>query len=95
MSSATPSDTPDDANAGCVGPAAESAGKNSACAGCPNQGACSSGAFNSPEAKAKAQQEAQALQHSLSNVSHVVLVLSGKGGGTSTLEEGTGTQMLS
>ena len=82
----TPSDAPNDANAGCVGPTAESAGKASACDGCPNQGACSSGAFNSPEAKAQAQQQAQALQASLSNVSHVILVLSGKGGvGKSTV----------
>jgi hypothetical protein len=82
----TPSDAPSDANAGCVGPAAEDAGKSSACDGCPNQGACSSGSFSSPEAIAKAQQEANALQHSLSNVSHVILVLSGKGGvGKSTV----------
>ena len=81
-----PADTPADANAGCVGPTASSAGKASACDGCPNQAACSSGAFNSPEAKAKAQQQTQSLQMALSNVSHVVLVLSGKGGvGKSTV----------
>jgi Mrp family chromosome partitioning ATPase len=81
-----PSDTPSDANAGCVGPSAEGAGKASACAGCPNQGSCSSGAFNSPEAKAQAQQQTEALSQSLSNVSHVILVLSGKGGvGKSTV----------
>ena len=83
---ATPADAPSDANAGCVGPTAETAGKSDACAGCPNQQACSSGAFNSPEAKAKAQQQTQALQTALSNVSHVILVLSGKGGvGKSTV----------
>ena len=83
---ATPADTPSDANAGCVGPTADTAGKNEACAGCPNQQACSSGAFNSPEAKARAQQQTQALQTALSNVSHVILVLSGKGGvGKSTV----------
>ncbi|CAB9529980.1 Cytosolic Fe-S cluster assembly factor [Seminavis robusta] len=77
---------PANANSECVGPASESAGKNSACQGCPNQSACSTGAFNSPEAKAKAQQETQSLKASLSNVSHVILVLSGKGGvGKSTL----------
>lgn len=82
----TPADAPQDANIGCVGPTAESAGKSSACAGCPNQSACSSGKFNSPEAKAAAQQQSQALQQSLDNVSHVILVLSGKGGvGKSTL----------
>lgn len=85
-SMSTPTDTPSDANAGCVGPSSESAGKASACAGCPNQAQCSSGTFNSPEAKAKAQQQASALQQSLSNVSHVILVLSGKGGvGKSTV----------
>lgn len=82
----TPSDAPSDANAGCVGPSAEEAGKSSACDGCPNQGACASGAFNSPEAKEQAQQQTNALQQSLSNVSHVILVLSGKGGvGKSTV----------
>lgn len=77
---------PANANSECVGPASETAGKSSACQGCPNQGACSSGAFNTPEAKAKAQQEALQLKESLSNVSHVILVLSGKGGvGKSTI----------
>ena len=76
----TATDAPSDANAECVGPSAENAGKASACDGCPNQKACSSGAFNTPEAKAKAQQEAQKLQESLHNVSHTILVLSGKGG---------------
>lgn len=84
--STTPVDVPSDANAECVGPLAENAGKVSACAGCPNQQACSSGAFSSPEAKAKAQEETQRLQESLHNVSHVILVLSGKGGvGKSTV----------
>ncbi|KAL3939524.1 MAG: hypothetical protein SGBAC_005774 [Bacillariaceae sp.] len=82
----TPADAPKDANVGCVGPTSETAGKSSACAGCPNQSACSSGQFSSPEAKAAAQQQAQALEQSLDNVSHVILVLSGKGGvGKSTL----------
>ena len=78
--------TPDNANAGCVGPTSANAGKSSACEGCPNQAACGSGAFNSPEAIAKAQAEKQKLQTSLENVSHTVLVLSGKGGvGKSTV----------
>ena len=86
MTEAVPQDTPSDANAECVGPTSEEAGKSSACAGCPNQGACSSGAFNTPEAKAAAQHQTQQLQQSLSNVSHVILVLSGKGGvGKSTV----------
>jgi Mrp family chromosome partitioning ATPase len=86
LNSSTPSDAPDDANAGCVGATAEGAGKASACDGCPNQKACSSGSFNSPEAKAAAEQQTSALQQSLTNVSHVILVLSGKGGvGKSTV----------
>ena len=90
------SDAPANANSGCVGPTAESAGKNSACEGCPNQSACSSGAFNSPEAKAKAQQEVVALKSSLANVSHVVLVLSGKGGvGKSTTAVGLAQTLAS
>ena len=84
--SSTPKDVPSDANAGCVGPTAEQAGKASACDGCPNQAKCSSGAFNSPEAQAAAQKEAEQLKASLHNVSHVILVLSGKGGvGKSTV----------
>jgi Mrp family chromosome partitioning ATPase len=77
---------PANANSNCVGPQSESAGKASGCDGCPNQGACSSGAFSSPQAVAAAQAEAAMLRASLSNVSHVVLVLSGKGGvGKSTV----------
>uniref|UniRef100_A0A7S2MGE3 Cytosolic Fe-S cluster assembly factor NUBP1 homolog n=1 Tax=Helicotheca tamesis TaxID=374047 RepID=A0A7S2MGE3_9STRA len=78
--------TPEYANEGCVGPASETAGKASACAGCPNQSACSSGKFNSPEAIAAAETEAESLRSSLSNISHILLVLSGKGGvGKSTV----------
>ena len=81
-----PAPPPANANSECVGLSSETAGKNSACEGCPNQSACASGAFNSPEALAKAQEETQALKTSLSNVSHVILVLSGKGGvGKSTV----------
>lgn len=77
---------PANANAECVGPSSDQAGKSEACAGCPNQGACSSGAFNSPEAQAAEQAQQEQLQQSLSNVSHVILVLSGKGGvGKSTV----------
>lgn len=79
-------EAPANANEGCVGPSSSTAGKASACEGCPNKTACSSGAFSSPEAIAKAQEEAATLQRALENVSHVVLVLSGKGGvGKSTM----------
>ena len=77
---------PSNANEGCVGPTSSNAGKSSACAGCPNQAACSSGAFSSPAAVAAKEKERTELQNALSNVSHVVLVLSGKGGvGKSTV----------
>lgn len=84
---ASPSEAPPaNANSECVGPSSESAGKASACAGCPNQSACASGALRSPEAIAKAEAEVQQLQSSLSSVSHTILVLSGKGGvGKSTV----------
>lgn len=85
-SSSTTGDTPSNANEGCVGPTSQDAGKASACAGCPNQSACSSGAFSSPAALAAKEKEKAVLQNSLSNVSHVILVLSGKGGvGKSTV----------
>ena len=84
MSDANP---PANANEGCVGPSSEQAGQASACEGCPNQGACSSGAFNTEEAQAAASALVQSLQEgSLRNVQHVVMVLSGKGGvGKSTV----------
>ena len=79
-------DTPSNANEGCVGPTSQSAGKASACAGCPNQSSCSTGAFSSPAAVAAKEKEKTVLQNALSNVSHVILVLSGKGGvGKSTV----------
>ena len=80
------SSAPSNANEGCVGPTSEQAGKAAACAGCPNQGACSSGAFSSPAALAAKEKEKANLHNALSEVSHVVLVLSGKGGvGKSTV----------
>mmetsp|Transcript_30551 Transcript_30551/g.67135 ORF Transcript_30551/g.67135 Transcript_30551/m.67135 type:complete len:390 (-) Transcript_30551:275-1444(-) len=82
-SEATP---PSNANEGCVGPTSSDAGKASACAGCPNQSACSTGKFSSPEAKAAQEAEADQIRAALSNVSHALLVLSGKGGvGKSTV----------
>jgi Mrp family chromosome partitioning ATPase len=76
------------ANEECVGPTSNQAGKVSSCDGCPNQGVCASGTYNNntPEAFAKIQEEEQKLYQSLLNVSHIILVLSGKGGvGKSTL----------
>jgi Mrp family chromosome partitioning ATPase len=76
---------PADANTGCVGPSAATAGQASACQGCPNQTACSTGQFAATDAQQQ-DQETLLLKQSLANVSHVVLVLSGKGGvGKSTV----------
>lgn len=73
-------DVPENANEGCVGPASDTAGKAGACAGCPNQAACASGA-----GKAVDPTVAQ-VASCLADVKHTVLVLSGKGGvGKSTV----------
>lgn len=83
---APPSQPPANANEGCVGPQSATAGQASACAGCPNQSVCASGAFSNAQAQEREQAEVIALQRCLNNVSHVVLVLSGKGGvGKSTV----------
>uniref|UniRef100_A0A7S2VZM6 Cytosolic Fe-S cluster assembly factor NUBP1 homolog n=1 Tax=Eucampia antarctica TaxID=49252 RepID=A0A7S2VZM6_9STRA len=75
---------PDNANESCVGPTAETAGKASGCDGCPNQSACASG--ESKSMIEKQQQEQQEMTTALSEIQHVVLVLSGKGGvGKSTV----------
>lgn len=77
---------PANANEGCVGPSSSNAGKADACAGCPNQKACSTGQFSSPEAQRLKDLEHQCIRNSLSNIQHVILVLSGKGGvGKSTV----------
>jgi len=77
---------PSNANDGCVGPDSTNAGRASACAGCPNQNICSSGEFNSAEAQAEKMQEEADLRSGLQDVTHIVLVLSGKGGvGKSTI----------
>lgn len=62
-------EVPENANAGCVGPTSEQAGKSSGCEGCPNQSACASGAGAQLVAAVP-----------LSEVRHKLLVLSGKGG---------------
>jgi Mrp family chromosome partitioning ATPase len=71
---------PQDANETCVGPQSEQAGKASSCEGCPNQANCATG-------KSKEEDPAIAeIAARLSQVKHVVLVLSGKGGvGKSTV----------
>ena len=93
MSSAA---APSNANEGCVGPTSQEAGKAAACAGCPNQGACSSGAYSSPAALAAKEKEKANLHNALSEVSHVVLVLSGKGGvGKSTVSTQVAQSLIS
>lgn len=69
----------------CPGVGSDEAGKASPCAGCPNQKICSSG-----EAKQAAQQELDTviplIKQRLSQVKHIILVISGKGGtGKSTV----------
>ncbi|KAJ8611177.1 hypothetical protein CTAYLR_003558 [Chrysophaeum taylorii] len=68
------------ANAGCVGPSSEEAGRAAACAGCPNAAACASGAGRTID-------ETPAIVRArLANVRHKIVVLSGKGGvGKSTV----------
>lgn len=65
---------PEGANEGCVGPTSDNAGKESSCAGCPNQAACASGAARAPDPAQIHISDRMAL------VKHKVLVLSGKGG---------------
>jgi Mrp family chromosome partitioning ATPase len=65
---------PEDANEGCVGPQSEQAGKMSGCAGCPNQGACSSGEPKAVDPAIAFVNDRMAL------IKHKILVLSGKGG---------------
>ncbi|CAN8072002.1 unnamed protein product [Agarophyton chilense] len=75
-------DVPANAPAACPGTSSESAGKSSACAGCPNQTACASGTA-ATQADQDALSIARRLKHS---VRHKILVLSGKGGvGKSTV----------
>ncbi|XP_065221224.1 cytosolic Fe-S cluster assembly factor Nubp1 homolog [Planococcus citri] len=63
----------------CPGTQSESAGKVSACEGCPNQVICSSGA-------SKVDPGIELVKARLSTVKHKILVLSGKGGvGKSTV----------
>jgi len=64
----------------CPGTQSESAGKASACAGCPNQSLCSSGITKQPDPSIAI------VKERLSLVLNKLLVLSGKGGvGKSTV----------
>ncbi|XP_049874650.1 cytosolic Fe-S cluster assembly factor NUBP1 homolog [Pectinophora gossypiella] len=74
------SNVPENAPQHCPGTQSEDAGKASACAGCPNQNICASGAANMPDPAI------DTIKQRLSNVKHKILILSGKGGvGKSTV----------
>lgn len=80
MSSAVASDVPSNAAEHCPGTQSEAAGKVSACAGCPNQNVCASGAAAGPDPGV------ELVKSRLAEVKHKLLVLSGKGGvGKSTV----------
>ncbi|PSN29762.1 Cytosolic Fe-S cluster assembly factor nubp1 [Blattella germanica] len=67
-------DVPTDAPEHCPGTQSESAGKVSACQGCPNQSICSSGAARGPDPGI------ELVRKRLESVKYKILVLSGKGG---------------
>lgn len=58
----------------CPGPTSTTAGKSSACAGCPNQSICASSLPASPDP------DLPLIAARLANIRHKLLVLSGKGG---------------
>jgi Mrp family chromosome partitioning ATPase len=71
---------PVDANEECPGVGSSSAGKSSACDGCPNQAKCASGEAAAPDPSVAL------VANRLKDVKHKILVLSGKGGvGKSTV----------
>ena len=73
-------------NANCVGPSAVTAGKASACDGCPNQKECASGKFQNVNGEKT--EEELAIASRLAECKRVILVLSGKGGvGKSTMAQ--------
>uniref|UniRef100_A0A915D923 Cytosolic Fe-S cluster assembly factor NUBP1 homolog n=1 Tax=Ditylenchus dipsaci TaxID=166011 RepID=A0A915D923_9BILA len=73
------SDVPENANESCPGTGSQNAGKTSACAGCPNQRACTTG-------EKVIDPDVEKIHDRLKNVKHKILVLSGKGGvGKSTV----------
>lgn len=67
-------DVPSDAPEHCPGTKSESAGKVSACQGCPNQSICASGAARGPDPGI------ELVRKRLESVKYKILVLSGKGG---------------
>uniref|UniRef100_A0A915MDG8 Cytosolic Fe-S cluster assembly factor NUBP1 homolog n=1 Tax=Meloidogyne javanica TaxID=6303 RepID=A0A915MDG8_MELJA len=67
------SDVPENAPVSCPGTQSEKAGKTSACAGCPNQKACSTGV-------PQIDPDIDLIKERMAFVKHKILVLSGKGG---------------
>lgn len=73
-------DVPDDAPEHCPGTDSNTAGKASACEGCPNQKICATGEANLPDP------DLPKIAENLMSVKHKILILSGKGGvGKSTV----------
>ncbi|XP_065578746.1 cytosolic Fe-S cluster assembly factor nubp1-A-like [Artemia franciscana] len=73
-------EVPENAPDHCPGTQSEYAGKESTCAGCPNQVICASGAPKLPDP------DIEKIKDSLKNVKSKILILSGKGGvGKSTV----------
>ncbi|EMG48169.1 NBP35 Cytosolic Fe-S cluster assembly factor NBP35 [Candida maltosa Xu316] len=69
----------------CPGPESENAGKGDACNGCANQEICTSNILKGPDP------DIPIINERLANISHKILVLSGKGG----VGKSTFTSMLS
>ncbi|XP_002163109.1 cytosolic Fe-S cluster assembly factor nubp1-A isoform X1 [Hydra vulgaris] len=67
-------DVPDNAPESCPGTESASAGKTTACQGCPNQSICSSGQAKLPDPGI------QEVRWRLASVKHIIVILSGKGG---------------
>nr|CAG4714552.1 unnamed protein product [Naegleria fowleri] len=75
---------PENANEHCPGVQSTSAGKTSACAGCPNQSLCSSGAMKNNINQTAI--ETEQIKEAMKAIKRKFLVLSGKGGvGKSTI----------
>ncbi|KAA3671861.1 uncharacterized protein DEA37_0012667, partial [Paragonimus westermani] len=72
-------DIPLDAPAECPGTQSDSAGKTSACVGCPNQNLCSSGQSKLTLGEREPEVIAQ-IRHRLNQVRYCIIILSGKGG---------------
>ncbi|KAF6776688.1 hypothetical protein AHF37_03654 [Paragonimus kellicotti] len=72
-------DIPLNAPAECPGTQSDSAGKTSACEGCPNQTVCSSGQAKLPLTEREPEVIAR-IRHRLNRVRYCIIILSGKGG---------------